>query len=219
LYPGPDGIYEGALTNSASPQGTAVVAIIAANGTGRIAGADGSYYRLSVGSSGNNLNGSYSGYPQVAALSAGASPVSAQGSVAGTITPNGLNLQMTDNTNTQQSVALTFDNVYNRSSALANLAGSWTSTANGLTLTATIQPDGSFSAVDSNNCTYLGSFSLLDPTFDVYAETHVRSCNGAAITFTGLAALLLTKSTTGSGSELELLTDTSGGDYLVADFQ
>ncbi|HEY6922048.1 MAG TPA: hypothetical protein VI653_01175 [Steroidobacteraceae bacterium] len=54
---------------------------------------------------------------------------------------------------------------------------------------------------------------------DVYAETHVRSCNGAAVTFTGLPALLPTNSTSEAATELKVLTDNSGGEYLVADLQ
>jgi len=211
LLPGPDGIYEG------STQGTPVVAIIAENGAGRIATADGSYYRLNVGTSGNNLNGAYSGYSQNTANSSNGAQ--STGNVAGLITSTGLNMTLTDSINTQQSLTLNFDDVYNRGSALTNLAGSWTATENGLTLTATIQSDGSFSGLDSNSCTYAGSFSLIDPTFDVYAETHVRSCNGVGVTFTGLAAVLPTNATSGPATEIKLLTDNDGGEYLIADFQ
>jgi len=217
LLPGPDGIYEGSLTSAASPQGTPVVAIISENGEGRISTADGSYYRLTVGTSGNNLDGSYRGYSQ--SIGAGNAAPPASGTVSGTITSTGLNLTLTDMMSVQQSLTLTFDDAYNRTSSLTALAGNWTATVNGLTLTATIQPDGTFTASDSNNCTYSGAFSLVDPTFDVYAETHVRSCNGAAVTFTGLASLLQTNSTSGTATELKLLTDNSGGEYLVADLQ
>jgi hypothetical protein len=218
LLPGPDGIYEGPSTNSTSSQSTPVIALIAENGQGRISTADGNYYRLNVGTSGNNLDGSYSGYSQTAASSVNGLQ-STPGTVAGAITSTGLNMTLTDTMSAQQSLTLTFDDVYNRGSSLANLAGNWTATANGVTLTATIQPDGSFSASDSNNCTYVGSFSLIDPTFDVYAETHVRSCNGAGVTFTGLAAILPPNATSGSATELKLLADNDSSEYLVADFQ
>lgn len=223
LFPGPDGIYEGSSTSATSSQSIPVVAIIAENGQGRIAGADGSYYRLNVGTSGNNMNGAYSnfpqsGYTQTAAVS-GSGAQGASGTVGGTITANGLNMTLTDTTNAQQSLTLTFDSAYNRSSSLASLAGSWTATADGVTLMATVQPDGSFTASDSNNCTYLGNFSLIDPTFDVYAETHVRSCNAVAVTFTGLAALLPTNTGSGTATEIKLMSDNDAGEYLVADFQ
>lgn len=198
-------------------QGGPVVAIIAENGAGRIATADGRYYRLNVGTSGNNLNGAYSTDSQNAVSSGNAAP--STGSVAGVITSTGLNMTLTDTINTQQSLTLNFDAVYNSGSALENLTGNWTATENGLTLTATIQPDGSFSGMDSNNCTYEGSFSLIDPTFDVYAETHVRSCNGIAITFTGLAAVLPTNAASGPATKIKLLTDNDSGEYLIADFQ
>jgi hypothetical protein len=86
-------------------------------------------------------------------------------------------------------------------------------------VTATIQPDGSFSAMDSNNCSYSGNFTLIRPAFDVYAETHVRSCSGVAATFNGLAALLPANSSSGPSTQLKLLTDNDAGEYLVAEFQ
>lgn len=224
LFPGPDGIYEGSAASQVSPQSTPVVAIIAENGQGRAAAADGSsYYRLNVGTSGNNVNGGYSAFTQSsymqAATASGAGAQGTSGTVGGVITQTGLNMTLTDTTNAQQSLTLTFDTVYNRSSSLASLAGSWTATANGVTLTATVQPDGSFTASDSNSCTYQGHFSLIDPTFDVYAETHVRSCNAVAVTFTGLAALLPTSNAPGTASEIKLMSDNDAGEYLVADFQ
>lgn len=219
LFPGPDGIYEGSLTSAGSPQPTPVVAIIADNGQGRIAAADGRYYRLNVAAAGNVVNGSYGADVQGGASPADPAIPPTSGSASGLITSAGLNLTLTDTLNAQQSLTLTFDNVYNRRSSLAALAGSWIATASGLTLTATIQPDGSFSGSDANNCTYTGTFSLIDPTFDIYAETHVRSCNGVTVTFTGLAALLPTNAASGPTTELKLLTDNDAGEYLVADLQ
>ncbi|HEY6923820.1 MAG TPA: hypothetical protein VI653_10150, partial [Steroidobacteraceae bacterium] len=216
-------IYEGSSASSASPQSTPVVAIIAENGQGRIASADGTYYRLNVGTSGNNMNGAYSDFTQGGSTQTAAAPGSgaqgASGTVGGMITSSGLNMTLTNTTSAPQSLTLAFDTVYNRPSSLASLAGSWTATANGVTMTATVQPDGSFTASDSNNCTYLGNFSLIDPTFDVYAETHVRSCNGAAITFTGLAALLPANTASGNGMEIKLMSDNDAGEYLMADFE
>src|SRR6185437_6806864 len=94
-------------------------------------------------------------------------------------------------------------------SSLGTLAGNWTSTVNGLTLRAVIQADGAFTAFDSANCTYSGAFSLIDPTFDTYAETHVRTCNGVNATFTGLAAFLPATGagTSGPPTQIKLLTD------------
>ncbi len=218
LFPGPNGIYEGALNGATSVASQTVVAIIAEDGGGRIGTADGHYYRLNVTASGNSLGGSFSSYSQAGASPAGGAP-SSTGSLAGQMTSTGLNLTLTDAMNSTQSMTLTFDDVYKRGSALPDLAGAWTSITNGLTLTATVQSDGSFSALDSNNCSYSGSFSVISPAFDVYAETHVRSCNGVATTFNGLAALLPTNDPSAPSMQLKLLTDNDAGEYLIANFQ
>ena len=141
--------------------------------------------------------------------------------MGGAITSAGLNVTLTDQSNVQQSAALTFDSAYASGSSLATLAGNWTSSAYGLTLQAVIQSDGSFSAVDSNSCTYTGTFSLIDSRFDAYAETHARSCNGVTVTFSGLAGFFPATGTGAAGpaTEIKLLTDDNAGEALVADFQ
>lgn len=217
LYPGPDGIYEGAVGSTTGPA-SPVVAIIADDGQGRIATQDGHYYRLNVRASGNSLGGSFSSISQ-AAVSPGNGAATPSGSVEGQMTPTGLNLTLTDAMSPPQPLTLQFDDVYGQRSALAYLGGVWTATSNGLTLTATIQADGSFSAADSNNCTYSGSFSLIRSAFNVYAESHIRSCNGIATPFDGLASLLPANSTSGASTQLRLLTDNGTNESLSADFQ
>jgi hypothetical protein len=173
-----------------------------------------------VGSAGYNLSGSFSGFAQAGdSLANGSASVS--GTVGGMITSSGLSMTLTDVTNAQQSLALTFDNTYNSGSALITIAGNWTYSQNGFTLTANVQDDGAFSGSDSNNCSYNGTFSLIDPRFNTYSETHVRICNGTTTTFTGLAAFFPPNGsgTTATPSQLKLLSDDGVGDYLVADFQ
>ena len=85
-------------------------------------------------------------------------------------------------------------------------------------MTATIRPDGTFSAIDSNSCTYSGAFSLIDPDFDAYGERYVRSCNGASVTFTGLATYFPPVGNT-SSADIKVLADDNVSEFLVADFQ
>jgi hypothetical protein len=135
------------------------------------------------------------------------------------MTPAGLNLTLTDAMSPPQPLTLQFDDVYGQRSALVDLGGVWTATTNGLTLTATIQADGSFSAADSNNCTYSGSFSLIRAAYNVYAESHTRSCNGIATSFNGLASLLPANNASGTPTQLRLLTDNGTDESLSASFQ
>ncbi len=213
---GAPGIYAGTMTNKVTQQENPVIAIIAETGDGRMSGQDGTYYRLSVATAGSNVSGSYVGYSQAVSFPNGSQSTS--GSVSATVEPPGLNGSLTDRAGDTEALLLNFDSIYEVASTLATLAGSWTFSDNGLTLTATIQSDGTLSAIDSNSCTYNGAFGLIDSNFNIYSENYVRSCNGVNLTFTGLATYL---PATGPAApaEIKLLADDDAGDYLVADLQ
>ncbi len=213
---GAAGIYEGTLTDQVTQKVNPVEVIIAENGDGVMSGQDGSYYRLSVGTWGNTVSGSYSAYSQDPILPNGVQ--SDSGAVSGTVTPAGVSGTLTDKVGDVASLSLTFDNTYALASSLPTLAGSRSSDVNGFSLTATILSDGTFSAVDSNNCTYSGSFSLIDPNFNAYGESFVRSCSVSTASFTGLASYF---PATGSGApnQIRLFADDNQGGYLVADLQ
>jgi hypothetical protein len=213
---GADGIYAGTLTNKATQQEEPVVAIIAENGDGRMSGQDGTYYRLNVNTSGNNVSGSFAGYSQGVTFPNGLQSTS--GPLSAAVTSPGLNGTLTDQAGHAEALLLNFDNIYNLTSALATLAGTWSYSANGFSLTATIRFDGAFSAVDSSNCTYSGAFGLIDANFNIYSENYTRSCNGSSTTFTGLASYF-PASGSAVPAEIKLLADDNAGDYLVADLQ
>jgi hypothetical protein len=210
-----DGYYEGTLTSQGSPQATPVVAIIADNGDGAIAGQDGTYYRLNVSLPRNNVTGTYFALSQGPNFPNGTQATS--GSISAVASPN-LNGTLSDQTGTTESLAFNFDTVYNLGSSLATLAGTWSYTANGFSLTATIRPDGTFSAIDSNSCSYTGAFGLIDPTFNAYSENYIRSCGGVSVTFTGLATYFPPVGNT-STADIKLLADDNVSEFLVADLQ
>jgi hypothetical protein len=85
-------------------------------------------------------------------------------------------------------------------------------------LTATIRPDGTFAAIDSNSCTYTGAFNLIDPNFNAYSEDYTRSCSGAKDTFTGLATYFPPSGNTTS-ADIKLMADDRTTEFLVADLQ
>lgn len=210
-----DGYYEGTLTNQGNPPAP-VVSIIADNGDGAIAGQDGIYYRLSVSLHANNVMGTYIGISQGTAFPNGTQATS--GSISAVATPN-LNGTLSDQTGATQSLAFNFDSVYNLSSSLATLAGTWNATAaNGFDLTATIRPDGTFSAIDSNGCSYSGAFSLIDPNFNAYSESHTRTCGGVNVMFTGLATYFPPSGNTAM-ADIKIMADDGTSEFLVADLQ
>jgi hypothetical protein len=213
---GGPGYYEGTLTGQGAPQATPVVAIIADNGDGAMSGQDGTYYRLNVNLSGNNVSGTFYGLSQGATFPNGTQATS--GSISAIAAPPGLNGTVTDQTNVAETLALSFDTVYNLGSSLATLAGTWSYTANGFSLTATIRPDGTFSATDSNNCSYSGAFGLIDPNFNAYSESYTRSCNSINVMFTGLATYFPPSGNTRT-ADIKILADDNTGEFLVADLQ
>jgi hypothetical protein len=211
-----DGYYEGTLTSQGAPQDNSVIAIIADNGDGAISGQDGTYYRLNVSLPGNNVTGTFFGISQGAAFPNGTQATT--GSISAVASSTGLSGTFADQTGTVESLALNFDTVYNLGSSLATLAGTWSYTANGFSLTATIRPDGTFSAIDSNNCSYTGAFGLIDPNFNAYSEHYIRSCSGVSVTFTGLATYFPPVGNTAT-ADIKLLADDNVSEFLVADLQ
>jgi len=213
---GADGYYEGTLTDASTQSENPVVAIIAENGDGRMSGQNGAYYHLNVAESGINVSGSYYGYSQVPGAPIGSQSTS--GTVSAVVTAPGLSGTLTSQVGGTGNLLLNFDNVYNLGSSLTTLVGTWNYSMNGFNLTAQIQADGTFSANDSNGCSYSGAFGLIDANFNAYSDRYVRSCNGVNLTFTGLATYL---PATGNAvpARIKMLSDDNAGDFLVADFQ
>jgi len=211
-----DGYYEGTVTSQGNSPPTPVVAIIAANGDGTISGQDGSYYRLNVSLPGNQVTGTYFGLSEGAAFPNATQATS--GSISAVASPN-LTGALTDQTGAAEPLALNFDTVYNLGSSLTTLTGTWSYTAaNGFSLTATIRPDGTFSAMDSNSCTYSGAFGLIDPNFNAYSESYTRTCNGVNVRFTGLATYF-PPSGAAANADIKIMADDNTTEFLVADLQ
>ena len=209
-----DGYYEGTLASQGGAQATPVVAIIADNGDGAISDQNGTYYRLNVSLPQNDVSGTFYGISQGVNFPNGTQTTS--GSISAVATPSVLNGTLSGQT--VDTLSLNFDTVYNLGSSLATLAGNWSYVTNGFTLTVTIRPDGTFSAIDSNNCTYTGAFSLIDPNFDAYGEQYIRSCGGVNVTFSGLATYFPPTGNT-ANADVKLLADDGATEFLVADLQ
>jgi hypothetical protein len=207
------GYYQGTLTAQAGAPSAPVVAIIAENGDGAISAQDGSYYRLNVGFSATQISGTFVGLsPGTGGTLSSSGSVNAQATSGG-----GLSGTLTAGSGAADTFQLNFDSVYNMASSLAALAGTWSYTANGFSLTVTIAADGTFTGTDSGNCSYKGAFGIIDPATNAYSETYARSCSGASLTFTGLAAYL--PPSNGTNAEIEMMGDDNAGDFLVAALQ
>lgn len=209
---GADGIYEGTLSTGTSQPENPVFAIIDVNGDGRISAQDGTYYRLTLSAVSTSVSGTFTGFSQGVSFPNGS--LTTSGSLSAMLTPPGIDGTLTDQGGNSQMLALNFDNAYGLGSSLATLAGTWNYSANGFSLTATIQTDGTFTALDASGCSYSGSFGLIDPNFNAYSESYTRSCNGTILQFTGLASYFPAAGT--SAAQIMLLADDDAGQYLVA---
>lgn len=226
----PSGVYEGAITDGVTNASAAAVAIVAENGDATLSAQDGSYYRFSVYTSGYDVGGSYQAY------SAG-STVTSSGTVSGTLTAAGLALNFNGANHHVVSATLNYDNVYNLSSSLPTLQGSWSwiptdSNYNGVacpsgtpncppagapTLGISVSNAGSFTGSDGNNCSYTGNFNLIYTVLNAYAVDFTQTCgSGPAVSYSGLASYF---PASGSGSnaipaQLLFMADNgNGGQY------
>jgi hypothetical protein len=85
-----------------------------------------------------------------------------------------------------------YDALYERSSSLARVEGSWVtpSPTGGITdLVVTVEPTGQFTGA-GDGCTYNGTISLIDTNFNAYRmSVEVLNCGGITGTYSGLGAL------------------------------
>lgn len=213
----PSGIYEGTLTDPATQTQTPVIALIAETGEGRVSGADGTYYRINVGTMGSGINGSYTAYSSGTPLPDGGT--SDVGSLSGGVTQNGLDVTLTDQKGDIQDLSLNFDNTYNIPSSLPTLAGTWSSSVGSYSLSVSIQSNGVFTGTDSNGCTYSGSFGLIDTSFNAYSENYTVSCSSGSDTFSGLSNYVPASGagTNASPPQIQIYADDGAGNFLVSD--
>ncbi len=209
------GIFEGTLSDKASQQQTPVVAIIAEDGEGRVSAQDGTFYRLNVFNSGYNSSGSFEAFSQ-GLLFANGQPTSS-GSFNAAPSSAGLNATLQYKSGDTATLALSFDQASDMASSLSVLQGSWTYAATALTLNITVQTDGSWSGTDSANCSYSGSFSLIDANENAYAVHYKQTCNGTDKSFSGLASYFPAQGS--SPVQLRVFADDGAGDFLAGDFQ
>lgn len=207
--PGTGGVFSGTV------KGTAAVALYADSGDMRISVQDGTYYHLTTAPQSQSVVGNYFAYSTGAPFPNGTSATT--GTMSATEGVSALSGTLTDASGSTLPFSLKDDTVYGQGSALSKLAGTWSSTANGFSLTVTIASDGSLSGTDSNGCTYTGAFAQIDARYDVYRESHVATCNAAKSTYDGLASYRPPAGA--STARIELLSDDGAGSALTVELQ
>jgi hypothetical protein len=120
---------------------------------------------------------------------------------------------LTDQLGKTETLTLTYDIQYGAAPGMDLLAGTWSATANGLTLRIFINADGSLSGDDSESCTYAGTVFSDDPNVDMFYTTFTRSCSSGSTVFSGLVSYFPPAGST--PVELQFMADDTKGDYLA----
>jgi hypothetical protein len=174
------GIYEGTVTPTG---GTADVAFVLFTSDGKAAIVDATTIEGFIGTkTGNTLNGTL--YSTVSVPATAEITTVSGNNISGTYTSSigGGTYSLVANTN-----------LYNRTSSLSKLEGTWVDsvfTSGTGTTTWVIQNDGTFIVSSTRGCNATGAFSVINTTKNEYSLTlNITTCAGLNGSYTGVAAL------------------------------
>jgi hypothetical protein len=188
----PGGIWRGTDSTTALQ----VIGLIDEAGDFHFIRSDNVQYVGTASVSGNSVSANFDGFTQIETVFTDQS-THGTGTVSGTVAARStltLNTQFkTDaGTSTSGSLNLTFDTLYNRASALATIAGNYSSDGS----VVTVNSDGSiFSQSATTGCVVNGTVSLINATYNAYkVQFSYANCVGNSafengLQFTGIATL------------------------------
>ena len=133
---------------------------------------------------GNNITGSVTVYE----INGG--PV-ATAEISGSVSEqDSISVSFDTSYGTSGTMTLFFNSIYNRTSSLSLVAGSWNYTDGAYSLTITVQNDGSIFGQDSAGCVVSGTIGLLDASHNLYSmNVSITSCGMLNGSYTGFAGL------------------------------
>lgn len=204
----PEGIWTGTFTESG--MGTYVVDMLVYNG--EIIGLSTDASAIFVGTytvSGNSITA------DVKAYAIGGGPY-ATSVITGTFSEQSQfdatfsSTYISSGTTSTGSITLTYDSIYDRSSSLAMLEGTWSETDGAYTITADVDAFGSLSGTDTAGCGYSGVISILDPNKNLYGiDIDVSTCSSFNGSYDGFAVL------TDTTTQNDTFVYTVSNDYYV----
>jgi hypothetical protein len=108
-------------------------------------------------------------------------------SISGTVQQG---VSFTGSTSQGSTFNLTYDNSFDETKTLSNVAGIWSATEDLYTITVTIQNDGSFLGSDTDRCVYSGNIIDPDSSKNIFNSlVNISSCGAVNGAYTGLASL------------------------------
>jgi hypothetical protein len=180
----------GIWTGTDSGTGLAVTALIAESGQAQVIRADGAQYFGNVTVSGNSLSGTLSGvapfgttFPDGSRHGTGkfTGTLAEHSSIQATVTFT------TDNGETSTGTSsLTFQSLYEGIANVANFAGTWTDTNNGVAVSIT--SGGAIFVQDSNTgCVINGQIDVVQANYNLWAASiDYANCQGPAAALNGI---------------------------------
>lgn len=111
--------------------------------------------------------------------------------ISGTVTEQGSISASFNVLSTSGTISLLYDLLYNRTSSLSLVEGSWNYTNGAYSITITVDSAGAFVARDSEGCVVPGNISLLDTAHNIYdMKTSTSNCGRWDGYYTGFSALM-----------------------------
>ena len=190
----PGGIWKGIDPIS----GLALVGLVDEMGNFHFLRGDGVQYVGKASVSGNAVSAAFDGYAPFGSVFPD-NTTHGMGTLSGTVherSSMSSNVQFTTDANSSSSgaLALTFDGLYNSGSSLAAIAGNYTDTVSGDTVSVSGAGD-IFSQDAATGCVINGTVSIINAAYDAYAVSYsYANCTGTAavlngVQFSGLGAL------------------------------
>ncbi|MFT4047666.1 MAG: hypothetical protein QM661_13370 [Solimonas sp.] len=117
-------------------------------------------------------------------------------------------------------LSLTYDeDAYETKSDVTLIEGTWgiEDAYDATTLSLTVSSDGTFSGTDEDDCTYSGTFSIIDQAYNLYEVSLTTTCDSSSTstTTTGLATLQAATTTAGDDTLVMVTASTSAAELLL----
>lgn len=111
------------------------------------------------------------------------------------------------------SFSFAYDAAFTNGASLATIAGTWTqSLASGYTVTITVDPSGAINGSDTTGCTYSGTATVPNATYNYYGlSITLGSCGSYNGTYAGLATIV---NNPAGGSNNELIYQANNSTYV-----
>jgi hypothetical protein len=189
------GIWIGTSTSNVLHSTSNVTGIIAESNIARFASTTtGAQYSGVVTVIGNSFSSTATAYAPFGYMFLDGSHVGPV-NISGTFTSKASMSGTYDGVGDTGTFSLTYSSVYDRPSSLTATAGTWAGVVSGYTNTITIDSSGNISGNSTSGCSYTGTVSIIDSSYNTYmVNLNIANCGVENGSYSGLGALVDTAS-------------------------